>query len=381
MPGTAGPLPAPPGIAAVPAAAVQTAGQSAGQSGNPLPGSGNPLPLLPGEARPVTTRVGAAPATAIPAAEPGTTPPPGQPRIFLGDLAQSRPVDPVPDLPPAGTTDGTRAAAALAGRALATGTDTRADVRARPQALASYPGAGANVLLATALPVAAPPVTDGLAQYPAVPDLLRGAGLPVAGTELPAGQLAAFAVNYDSVTSSSGATAVTGASSADAGSAALLGRLGTTGLPPLQPLGDVGAFAGGLADRLLTLGGPGAHSARLKLHPEQLGELDVEITMDDGTAQVWFGTTTSQARDAIESSLPKLREMFAEQGIELTRTQIDSGSNPSGNPGSEQQRRMAGGASPWSDLPAWKGVRTEATRETAGGAMAGTSARLLDVWA
>jgi flagellar hook-length control protein FliK len=152
-------------------------------------------------------------------------------------------------------------------------------------------------------------------------------------------------------------------------------------MPALQPLGDSGAFASGLADRLLTLGGPGAHSARLKLHPEHLGELDVEITMDDGTAQVWFGTTTSQARDAIEGSLPKLREMFADQGIDLTRTQIDTGGSQAGNPGSDTQRRMAGGAGAWSDLPAWREVRAEATRGAAGGSAGSASARLLDVWA
>ncbi|MEQ1803214.1 MAG: flagellar hook-length control protein FliK [Gammaproteobacteria bacterium] len=378
LPGTAPPLPAPASFTTLPTATSQTGGQA----GNPLPGSGNVLPLLAGDL-PATAATGAAPPAGNPAAEPDTTPPPGRPRIYLGDLAQSRPVDPAPGLAANSPADGApaAAAAALAGRSLATGPDARTEARTRPQALGSYPGAGASLLVATAQPAAALPVTDGLILRPAVPDLVGSAGLPVSGTELLAGQLAAFAVNSDTVTSSAGMPAIAGAGSADAGSSTLLGRLGTTGLPPLQPLGDAGAFAGGLADRLLTLGGPGAHSARLKLHPENLGELDVEITMDDGTAQVWFGATTSQARDAIEGSLPRLREMFAEQGIQLTRTQIDSGSGQPGNSGFGQERRMTGGAAAWNDSPAWDSGRSGATAAPAGGAAASTSVRLLDVWA
>jgi hypothetical protein len=94
---------------------------------------------------------------------------------------------------------------------------------------------------------------------------------------------------------------------------------------------------------------------------------------------VWFGTTTSQARDAIEGSLPRLRDLFAEQGIQLTRTQVDVGGGQTGNPGFGQDRRMTGGAGPWSDTPMWE--RREAGAEPAGRIAAGSSARLLDVWA
>ena len=152
-------------------------------------------------------------------------------------------------------------------------------------------------------------------------------------------------------------------------------------LPALQPLGDNRSFAGGLADRLLTLGGPGAHSARLQLHPEHLGELNVEIQIDDGTAQVWFGTTSSQAHDAIQASLPRLRELFADQGIQITRTLVDTGTGRMGDPGSDQRQPMARGAPSEADLP-WRAAAR--TGVIPGGGLppaARASTRLVDVWA
>ena len=152
-------------------------------------------------------------------------------------------------------------------------------------------------------------------------------------------------------------------------------RSGLSGFPPLQPLGSAQAWTTGLGDRLLTLAGPGTHSARLRLHPESLGTLDIEIKVADNTAQVWFGAQHSQTREAIEASLPQLREMFAEQGIRLAHAQVDSGTDQrarnqqpvfdeTGNPGTAWRSTPARGGLPDSMAPA----------------RAATS-RLVDAWA
>lgn len=318
--------------------------------------------------------------------------------ISLADLALSRPLEPASQPAAANATatitgdDSARGAAvvALAGRSLAAAGNLPGDPPPRA------PGRAGVTTPTITLPT--PVGSDGLTLIQAAgqpiaavtQDFTRNAGLVDQGTSLLAGQLAAFAAGHDTGRSDSGSAATsagtiitsgTTSGTTDGSSTALLARLGSTSLPPLQPLGVAGTFAGGLADRLLTLGGPGAHSARLKLHPEHLGELDVEITMDDGTAQVWFGTTTTQARDAIEGSLPRLRELFAEQGIELTRTQIDAGSGQSGQSGFGQERQMAGDAGPWSDDRSWQGGRAGVSTEPDGRAGGMPSARLLDVWA
>ncbi|MDH5255437.1 MAG: flagellar hook-length control protein FliK [Gammaproteobacteria bacterium] len=389
---------------ALPGAAMALpAGNDARATGNLLPATGNELPLVPAGPRPDTDTPSGLQAQDPPGDTASTPPAASRPRIFLADLALSRPLEPAATpsaaAPGPGAAEAGRmaaTAAALAERTLSSGNSTGGETPARstgPTRGSGPAGSSPTVLQPAALAIAVPagdlPAgsalagTDGLVlRSAAAEQLVRGAGLAGTGTEFLAGQLAAFAAGSDGDTGR-GLPAVTssGGSGSDTGSAALLGRLGSTGLPPLQPQGDAGAFAGGLADRLLTLGGPGAHSARLKLHPESLGELDVEITMDDGTAQVWFGTTTSQARDAIEGSLPRLRDLFAEQGIQLTRTQVDVGGGQAGNPGFGQERRMTGGAGAWSDAPAWRQGRPGGGAETAGRTADTLPARLLDVWA
>jgi flagellar hook-length control protein FliK len=140
---------------------------------------------------------------------------------------------------------------------------------------------------------------------------------------------AAFQIDGNDMNASLGSTGTGSSQSVDAGLARLTrGSLG--GFPPLQPLGPAEAWTAGLGDRLLTLAGPGTHSARIKLHPESLGTLDIEVRISDSTAQIWFGTPHSQTREAIEASLPQLREMFAEQGIRLAHAQVDSGTDPRG---------------------------------------------------
>jgi flagellar hook-length control protein FliK len=66
----------------------------------------------------------------------------------------------------------------------------------------------------------------------------------------------------------------------------------------------------------------GVQSARIKLHPEHLGQLDVRIEIEEDTARVWFTANNSQAREAIESTLPKLREMFDSNGLDLVGTDV-----------------------------------------------------------
>ena len=165
----------------------------------------------------------------------------------------------------------------------------------------------------------------------------------------------------------------------------LAGGLGSVSLPALQPLGNAASFANGLADRLLTLGGPGSHSARLQLHPEHLGALDVEIQLDDGTAQVWFGTSTPQARAAIEASLPKLHELFAEQGIQLTRTQVDSGSGQQSGYSTGQNgdayRRAPGSPAGYPGASWQQGTRAATALAGLPVGAGRPSNRLVDVWA
>ena len=54
--------------------------------------------------------------------------------------------------------------------------------------------------------------------------------------------------------------------------------------------------------------------------------MQIRIQVDeDGTAQVMFSAHHAQTRDALESAIPRLRDMFAEQGLSLMQANVDSG--------------------------------------------------------
>ena len=82
-------------------------------------------------------------------------------------------------------------------------------------------------------------------------------------------------------------------------------------------------------------------SAQITLNPPQMGPIEVSLTMDKSNATASFVSANAEVRDAIETALPRLREMFASAGIELGQTnvssqsfqqQADNGEGKSGTP-------------------------------------------------
>jgi hypothetical protein len=73
-----------------------------------------------------------------------------------------------------------------------------------------------------------------------------------------------------------------------------------------------------LGTRVTVMTERGQHSASLRLSPEHLGPLEIRIAIRDDQASVWFGAAHADTRAAIEHALPRLREMFAAQGMSLT---------------------------------------------------------------
>jgi flagellar hook-length control protein FliK len=89
-------------------------------------------------------------------------------------------------------------------------------------------------------------------------------------------------------------------------------------------------------------------SATLHMSPADLGPVQVRIDMNQNQASVWFTAEHAETRSALEQSLPRLREMFASQGMSLTDAGVFSGqsrqqaSYSSGEPGSASALRFAG---------------------------------------
>jgi len=63
-------------------------------------------------------------------------------------------------------------------------------------------------------------------------------------------------------------------------------------------------------------------SAQLRLNPAELGRIDIQVNIDKDKASVVFNAQNGVVKEAIEQALPRLREMLAEQGVELEKAEI-----------------------------------------------------------
>ncbi|MCF9444448.1 flagellar hook-length control protein FliK [Vibrio parahaemolyticus] len=84
----------------------------------------------------------------------------------------------------------------------------------------------------------------------------------------------------------------------------------------------------------------------IRLDPPELGRMQIRMTMNNDLANVHFTVTNPQARDIIEQTLPRLREMLAQQGVQLADSSVQqqsSGQQQSGYAAAEQNGQGASG--------------------------------------
>ncbi len=77
------------------------------------------------------------------------------------------------------------------------------------------------------------------------------------------------------------------------------------------------AWTDELGGKVTWMAAQGIDSASLKLSPEHLGPVEVHISVQNGATSVIFGAAQADTRTALEQALPRLREMFAGQGLTL----------------------------------------------------------------
>jgi flagellar hook-length control protein FliK len=112
------------------------------------------------------------------------------------------------------------------------------------------------------------------------------------------------------------------------------------GAEPGQQLQDmIQKFAPVMQQQLITMVSKGIQQAEIRLDPPELGHMLVKIHVQGDQTQVQFQVAHSQTKDLIEQSLPKLREMLAQEGMLLSDSQVSQGD------GREQKGRQHGGAS------------------------------------
>jgi len=90
-----------------------------------------------------------------------------------------------------------------------------------------------------------------------------------------------------------------------------------------------------LGARITLMAAQGQQSGSLRLSPEHLGPLEIQITVaDDKTTNVQFGAQHAETRTALQEALPRLRELFASAGLQLGDAGV-SGQAPRQRPAEE----------------------------------------------
>lgn len=92
---------------------------------------------------------------------------------------------------------------------------------------------------------------------------------------------------------------------------------------PLTP-GQPG-FEQALGQRLVMMVQQGVQHARVSIHPEHLGPMDIRMRIDSEGAHLLLQSPHAPVREVLEQALPRLRDMLAEGGLELV--DVDVGDN------------------------------------------------------
>lgn len=231
----------------------------------------------------------------------------------------------------------------LAGLALA-GLPPQVPAALQPTAPAA---ADADPLLATAAPLPAPAVP-----LPAAAAAAATASEPAAALVLPADATVAD----DPALLKALTDALAGADTADAPATPLLHALHAaaelktgavtaafTGSPTATP--DVGAddFGDAMSARIGWLADQKIGHAVIRVTPHDLGQIEVRLQIDGDKVHASFSSAHAEVRHALETSLPRLREMLGEQGFQLGNADVGQQHTAQGGQDGNGQAGATGG--------------------------------------
>lgn len=81
-------------------------------------------------------------------------------------------------------------------------------------------------------------------------------------------------------------------------------------------------FAGEMATHVRVLKSQSGGEVKLNLHPAELGRMSISVSTEGNETRVAFVVETSQARHAVETALPRLRDMLEDAGLSLSDSDV-----------------------------------------------------------
>jgi flagellar hook-length control protein FliK len=111
-------------------------------------------------------------------------------------------------------------------------------------------------------------------------------------------------------------------------------RQGSEGAIQMQEM--IKKFSPVMQQQLVTMVSKGIQQAEIRLDPPELGHMLVKINVQGDQTQVQFQVVHAQTKDLIEQALPKLRDLLAQEGMQLTDSQVSQGDGGRGEKGQQQ---------------------------------------------
>ena len=116
-------------------------------------------------------------------------------------------------------------------------------------------------------------------------------------------------------------------------------------LVPGQPVAmQQGGWSEAVVDRVMWLSSHNLKSAEIQLDPADLGRLEVRVNLSQDQAQVTFASPNAGVREALEGQMHRLRELFAQQGMNLADANVSDQSLNRGWQGQGEDGRGGSGS-------------------------------------
>lgn len=157
--------------------------------------------------------------------------------------------------------------------------------------------------------------------HPAIAQLTAAMAQGQGSTDAQSGSSGGASADSGAAANAAGAAGAAAANNAPSAASPTPPPTGTVSVPVHAEVGSTG-WAQELGGRLSWMAQAGISSASLHVTPEQLGPVEVRISVHQNNASVWFGAAQPDTRAALEQALPKLKEMFASQGMNLAHSGV-----------------------------------------------------------
>lgn len=215
-----------------------------------------------------------------------------------------------------------------------------------PAALASVKDTALAATLANTR--TAPTTTPALAQAASSNHLDLAESLP-ASAQMPAGSgadealaqaigsLAGTAMSASPALDSNGMVALAGLSASAAASPLPANDTQASVLPTRADMGGE-HFDADVAQGVEYMVEHKLQSARIRISPQQLGMIEVELRLDGDRVHANFSSAHADVRQALHDSLPRLRELLDANGLQMGQAAVGQGSNGPGTDGRDGQR-------------------------------------------